>query len=61
MRATSCKACVVMDNTTLREPEVENRMEEYVKIKYRADAASDVTDYFDVIGLPTYVVLQPKE
>jgi len=43
---------------------VQKRLERYVKVKFRAEdmSADDikpVLDYFGVIGLPTYVILDP--
>ncbi|HKV98680.1 MAG TPA: thioredoxin family protein [Vicinamibacterales bacterium] len=63
--ATWCKSCVAMDETTLRDPEVIAALAGYVKVKFQAEdpeapVVRDVMDRFDVIGLPTYVVLRPK-
>ncbi|MBM4142785.1 MAG: DUF255 domain-containing protein [Lentisphaerae bacterium] len=62
--ASWCKSCLVMDKTTFREPAVRNAMQPFIKVKYRAEDARDpevdrVLSYFEVIGLPTYVVLIP--
>jgi thiol:disulfide interchange protein len=63
--ATWCKNCKAMDATTFRDPSVEERLEDYVLIKYQAEdpEAADtkpVLDRFGVVGLPTYVVLEPQ-
>lgn len=63
--ATWCKNCLLMDKTTLADPEVEAALSNYVKIKYQAESpdeppASVVMKKFDAIGLPTYVILKPK-
>ena len=63
--ATWCKNCAVMDKTVLKDPAVVKRLENHVKIKYQAEEltaapAKDVAARFQVLGLPTYVVLKPK-
>jgi thiol:disulfide interchange protein len=65
MWATWCKNCVVMDRTTLADPTVTKALEGYVKIKYQAEQLDEyparaLVERFKVIGLPTYVVLQPR-
>ena len=62
--ATWCKNCLVMDNTTLRDPEVVATLERYVKIKFQAEdpdnePAKSVMQRFDAVGLPAYVILTP--
>ena len=64
--ATWCKNCVVMERTTFREPEVAARLRDFTVIKYQAenpDAATTkpVLQHFGVAGLPTYVVLKPRD
>jgi len=64
--ASWCKSCLKMEKTTFKDPDVRRRLESYVKIKYRAedpgdDAVKAVLDHFKIIGLPTYVVLVPRE
>lgn len=61
--ASWCKNCSAMDKGTFKDPEVKKRMENYVKIKYRAEKPNvrptkEVLDYYNVIGLPTYVILK---
>ena len=63
--ATWCKNCVAMDKTTFENPEVRQKLEGFVEIKYQAEKpneapAKEVLDYFKAIGLPTYVVLVPR-
>jgi thioredoxin:protein disulfide reductase len=65
MWATWCKNCLVMDQTTLKNEEVNARLEDYVKIKFQAEEpdespAADVMAHFGGIGLPTYAILRPK-
>ena len=62
--ATWCKNCLVMDQTTFEDPEVLTKIENYVKIKFRAEdpsvsPAKQVLDQFKGIGLPTYAILRP--
>lgn len=63
--ASSCKNCKAMDRTTFKDEVVKMRMEDYVFIKYIANelegspSTKAVMDYFDVQGLPTFVVLDP--
>lgn len=63
--ATWCKNCIVMDNTTFKNPAVLGRLDAYVKIKYQAEdpsasPAREVLERYNVLGLPTYIVLRPK-
>ncbi len=63
--AAWCKNCAVMDGTVLRDPAVVTRLDGHVKIKYQAEEltaspAKDVAARFQVLGLPTYVILKPK-
>jgi thiol:disulfide interchange protein len=66
MWATWCKNCLVMDRTTLADPEVNRALANYVKIKFQAEApdeppASLVMKRFGAIGLPTYVIVRPRD
>jgi thiol:disulfide interchange protein len=66
MWATWCKNCLTMDVTTMKEPEVVAALNGYVKIKFQAEdpdrePAKSVMQRFDAVGLPTYVILQPKK
>ena len=63
--ATWCKNCLVMDNTTLKDPGVTAALDGYVKIKYQAEdpdsePAKSIMQRFDAVGLPAYVILRPK-
>jgi thiol:disulfide interchange protein len=63
--ATWCKNCLIMDSTTMRDPEVMAALDDYVKIKFQAEDASEspakeALAYFRAIGLPTYVILKPS-
>ena len=64
--ATWCKNCLTMDKTTLASAEVNAALANYVKIKYQAEnpdqpPASEIMRRFEAIGLPTYVVLKPRQ
>jgi thiol:disulfide interchange protein len=65
MWATWCKNCLVMDKTTLEDPDVNKALTGYVKIKFEAEDAEEpaikrVMQRFNAVGLPTYVILRPK-
>jgi cytochrome c biogenesis protein CcdA/thiol-disulfide isomerase/thioredoxin len=65
MWATWCKNCLVMDKTTLADPEVNAALSQYVKIKFQAEdpdssPAREVMQHFGAVGLPTYVILTPN-
>jgi cytochrome c biogenesis protein CcdA len=63
--ATWCKNCLTMDKTTLSDPAVTAALDDYVKIKFQAEdpdaePARALMARFNAIGLPTYVILRPK-
>jgi thiol:disulfide interchange protein len=64
--ATWCKNCSAMDATTFRDPAVRARLEkDFIRVKFQAEneqipGVRDALEYFQSIGLPTYVVLKPK-
>lgn len=65
MWATWCKNCAVMNATTLKDPEVKDRLKDFVKIKFQsedldASPANEVLNHFEGIGLPTLAILRPK-
>lgn len=62
--ATWCKNCLTMDRTTLRDPDVDAALDQYVKIKFQAEdpsasPAREVMERFEGVGLPTYAILRP--
>ena len=66
MWATWCKNCLTMDKTTLADADGEGGARGYVKIKFQAESpdespAREVMQRFGAVGLPTYVVLTPKQ
>jgi thiol:disulfide interchange protein len=65
MWATWCKDCLTMDQTTLKDQNVDRALSGYVKIKYQADdldapAAKAMLQRFKSAGLPTYAILRPN-
>ncbi|MCP3904870.1 MAG: DUF255 domain-containing protein [Planctomycetes bacterium] len=66
MWATWCKNCLAMDKTTFKDPQVVERLEGYVKVKFQAEdlgtpPAKDLIEHFEGIGLPTYAILRPVD
>jgi thiol:disulfide interchange protein len=60
-----CKNCHAMD-ATFADPAVQKRLARYKVIKFDAtnfkeSPAKEILDHFGVMGLPTYVVLAPKQ
>ena len=58
-----CKNCHAMD-ATFSDPEVKKRLERYKVIKFDASnsgesPAKEILDHFGVMGLPTYIILNP--
>jgi cytochrome c biogenesis protein CcdA len=63
--ATWCKNCLVMDATTLADPQVNAALAGYVKVKFQAEdpadpQVADVMRHLGAIGLPTYAILKPR-
>ena len=61
--ATWCKNCLTMDSTTLKDPDVEAALGDYVKIKFQAEdpgvsPAREVMERLEGVGLPTYAILR---
>ena len=64
--ATWCKNCLVMDQTTMKSPEVQAALEGYTKIKVQAEDPEappyrQLMERIGAIGLPAYVVLAPPD
>jgi thiol:disulfide interchange protein len=64
--ASWCKNCLAMDSTVFSAPDVKQRLNDFVVVRYDAEKpnespAKDVLNQFGVIGLPTYVVLLPEK
>ncbi len=63
--ATWCKNCSKMEKVTFPDSAVQQRLAPYIKLKFQAEDmdAPDIKpilDHYDVLGLPTYVVLEPN-
>ncbi len=66
MWATWCKNCLTMDKTTFQNEDVKQKLSGYVKVKFQAEQPDDepsksVMHRFDAVGLPTYVILKPRQ
>ncbi|MGE0394136.1 MAG: thioredoxin family protein [Vicinamibacterales bacterium] len=66
MWATWCKNCLTMDKTTFQNEDVKQKLAGYVKVKFQAEQpdeepAKGVMQRFDAVGLPTYVILKPRQ
>ena len=63
--ATWCKNCVVMDETTLKDPAVKAALDRYTRIKFQAEdpespPARDLMQRIGAVGLPAYVIVRAK-
>jgi thioredoxin:protein disulfide reductase len=63
--ATWCKNCVVMDETTLRDPAVKSALSGYTRIKFQAEdpdatPAKELMQRIGAVGLPAYVIVRPS-
>jgi len=63
--ASWCKNCSAMEHTTFSAPAVKARLAGYHEVRLQAERpnqvpAKQVLDHFNVMGLPSYVVLSPK-
>ncbi len=60
--AVWCSACMRMDRTTFRDPDVLERLSDYVMLKLDADDQRPSTQYalerFVDVGLPTYAIVE---
>jgi len=64
--ATWCKNCLAMDATTFKDEKVIKEFDKFVLIKYQAEKlkvspTKEILKHFEIIGLPTYIVLTPKK
>ncbi|MCX8063786.1 MAG: thioredoxin family protein [Candidatus Hydrogenedentes bacterium] len=64
--ATWCKNCIVMNKRVLTQPEVKEKLSGFVKVKFQAENPNspeirDVLEHFQVLGLPTFIILSPKK
>ncbi len=63
--ATWCKNCEAMEATTFKEPAVAEQFARFHVVKFQAEQPNEppvvgVLDHFQVVGLPTYVILKPR-
>ena len=63
--ATWCKSCQTMNLTTFKSPQIVERLDGYVKVKFQAEDMSteptrSILEHYSVKGLPTYIFLAPK-
>jgi thiol:disulfide interchange protein len=63
--ASWCKNCGAMEHTTFQDAAVRRQLANFVQVKFQAERLNDpelksVLDQFGVMGLPTYVVLDPR-
>ncbi len=64
--ASWCKNCSAMEHTTFRAPAVQAKLRNYIVVRVQAEhpnesPTKELLDRFGAIGLPTYVVLTPRE
>lgn len=64
--ASWCKSCSQMDKVTFKDHRVKEKLKSYVVIKYQAEdyrnaETKKAMDYYEVMGLPTFVILKPVE
>ena len=62
--ATWCGVCSNMSKTTLKDAKVKKSLEDFIFVKYQAEKFNDpetekVLKYFEVSGLPTFIILKP--
>jgi thiol:disulfide interchange protein len=63
--ASWCKNCEAMDLTVFNQTNVQQCLKNFVVVRYQAERPNEspakaVLDHFNVLGLPTYLVLSPK-
>jgi thiol:disulfide interchange protein len=56
-QAKWCGACKIMERTTFADNDVRTTLEQFVFLKIDADTDAVATKYYNVVGLPTLVVL----
>lgn len=57
--AAWCGPCQVLESTVLGDARVRDALEEYEFVRVDTDRHVEPSDYFNVVGLPTIVVLDP--
>jgi len=64
--ATWCKNCLAMEATTFKDDKVEEILKDFILVRYQAEdlnksPTKELLDHFNVLGLPSYIVLLPKK
>lgn len=59
-QATWCGACKIMEQTTLADAKVQQSLLKFVTVKVDADEDAAATNFYEVVGLPTLVVLDAE-
>jgi thiol:disulfide interchange protein len=64
--ASWCKNCTTMEKTTFKNKDVINKLEHYIIVKFQAERPDaenikKILDHYGVLGLPTYIILQPVQ
>jgi thiol:disulfide interchange protein len=63
--ASWCKNCEAMDLTVFNQTNVQQHLKDFILVKYQAERPNEsptkeVLDHFQVLGLPTYLVMKPN-
>jgi thioredoxin:protein disulfide reductase len=63
--ASWCKDCSAMDESVFNRAEVRQHLQKFIAVRYAAEQpgaapAKTLLDHFNIIGLPTYLVLSSK-
>jgi len=63
--ASWCKNCSAMEHSTFEAPAVKQRLAGFRQVRLQAERpnqapAKEVLDYFNVLGLPSFVILTPN-
>ncbi|MFC1468071.1 cytochrome c biogenesis protein CcdA [Verrucomicrobiota bacterium] len=64
--ATWCKNCMAMKKTTLKDVAVKDKLRDFLFLPFQSEdpkqpEVAAVMDYFNARGLPTFVILKPKD
>ncbi len=54
-----CSACKTLEATSMRDPEVTGRLDDFIKVHIDGDANMDMVSSWNVSGYPTMVTLSP--
>lgn len=55
-----CGACKKFEQTTLRDPDVQEALSNFVFLKIDTDEHPAIGKYFGVVGLPTLMIISPS-